>query len=51
MSDIYDVMAEEARQSFFFLKNVTASLDVKAFGFITVDALLFTVFTYINSTL
>lgn len=49
MSDIYDLMAEEARESFFQFENITASLDSKAFGVITADALLFSVFTYIHS--
>ena len=47
MSDIYDVMAEEARQSYFHLENMIMSLDSKAFGVITADALLFSVFTYV----
>jgi hypothetical protein len=49
MSDIYDLMAEEARQSFHQLENVTAALDSKAFGAVTADALLFSVFIYISS--
>jgi len=47
MSDIYDVMAEETRQSYFQLESLTTSLDSKVFGVITADALLFSVFTYI----
>lgn len=49
MSDIYDLMADEARQSFFQLENVTAALDSKAFGAMTADAFLFTIFVYISS--
>jgi len=51
MSDIYDLMAEEARQSYFQLENVTSALDSKAFGVVTADALLFSVFAFINSPL
>ena len=48
MSDIYDLMAEEARQSFFQFENVTFALDSKAFGVVTADALLFSVFSFIS---
>jgi|WetSurMetagenome_2_1015567.scaffolds.fasta_scaffold26923_3 hypothetical protein len=47
MSEIYEVMAEESRQSYFHLENMIMSLDSKAFGVITADALLFSVFTYV----
>ena len=46
MGDIYEAMAEEARQSYFHLENMITSLDSKAFGVITADTLLFSVFTY-----
>ena len=49
MGDIYNLMAEEARQSFFQLENITAALDSKAFGVVTADALLFSVFVYIST--
>lgn len=48
MGDIYDLMAEESRQSFFQLENVTAALDSKAFGVMTADAFLFSVFSFIS---
>jgi hypothetical protein len=44
-------MAEEARQSFFQLKNMTAMLDSKALGVVTADAFVFSVFASISSPL
>jgi hypothetical protein len=51
MSSIDELMVEEARQSFFQVENITAFLDYKAYGIITVDAILFTIFTYFFSPL
>jgi hypothetical protein len=50
-SDIYNLMADQARQSFFQLENITAALDSKVFGMVTADALLFSVFAYISQPL
>ncbi|MGB4680685.1 MAG: hypothetical protein WBI23_10905 [Methanothrix sp.] len=44
-------MADQARQSFFQLENITAALDSKVFGMVTADALLFSVFAYISQPL
>jgi hypothetical protein len=49
MGDIYDLMVNEARQSFYQLENVTAALDSKAFGIVAFDTILLSVFAYIIS--
>jgi hypothetical protein len=49
MSSIHDLMLEEARQSFFQLESTIANLDTKAFGFVAVDGVLFTLIGYILS--
>ena len=51
MSNTDELMAEEARQSFFQVENITAYLDYKAYGIITFDTILFVVFTYFFSPL
>lgn len=51
MSSTNELMAEEARQSFFQLENITAYLDSKANGIIAFDAIFFTIFTYFFSPL
>lgn len=47
MVDIYELMADQSRQSFFQLENTIASLDSKSFGVMTADALLFSAFTFV----
>lgn len=49
MSSTDELMAEEARQSFFQLENITAYLDSKANGIIALNAIFFTIFTYFFS--
>ncbi len=49
MSSTDELMAEEARQSFFQLENITAYLDSKANGIIALNAFFFTIFTYFFS--
>jgi hypothetical protein len=44
-----ELMAEEARQSFFQVENITTYLDYKAFGIIAFDTILFSEFTYFFS--
>jgi hypothetical protein len=49
MSDIYSIMLEESRQSFFQLENLMSYLDMKAFGLCAINALLFSIFAYLLS--
>jgi hypothetical protein len=51
MGDIYDLMVNDARQSFFQLENLMSSLDAKAFGVVAIGAVLFSVYTYILTNL
>ena len=47
MGDIFDLMVNDARQSFFQLENLMSSLDTKAFGVVAIGAVLFSIYTYI----
>lgn len=49
MSDIYSLMVEESRQNFFQVENLFSAIDTKAFGVVTIDAILFPIFAYILS--
>lgn len=48
MDNIYEVMISETRESFHQLENAVVSLNSNAFGMMTADTLLFTVFAYIT---
>lgn len=41
MDDIYNLMLDETRQNFFQLENLMSNLDMKAFGIIAVNAIMF----------
>ena len=47
MSQIFDLMVNDARQSFFQLENLVSCLDSKAFGVVTLDSVLLSIFAYI----
>jgi hypothetical protein len=47
MDNTHSILLEEIRSNFFQLESLSSSLDVKAFGLATIDALLFSMFTYI----
>jgi hypothetical protein len=47
MDNTHSILLEETRSNFFQLESLSSSLDVKAFGLATIDALLFSMFTYI----
>jgi hypothetical protein len=44
MSDIYSIMLEESRQSFFKLENLMSFLDMKAFGIVAINAITLSFF-------
>ena len=48
MVDIYELMIIETRESFLQLENAVASLNSNAFGMMTANSLLFSVFMYIE---
>ena len=49
MNNVHSLLLEEARSNFFQLESLTSNLDMKAFGLIAVDALLFSIFVYLFS--
>lgn len=51
MGNIYDLMVNDARQSFFQLENLMSSLDTKAFGVVAIGAVIFSIYTYIINNL
>jgi len=46
MDDIYNLILDETRQNFFQLENLMSNLDMKAFGIIAVNTILFSFYTY-----
>ena len=47
MVDIFELMVNETRQSFFQRENLLMSVDIKCFGLISINAVLFAIFVYI----
>jgi hypothetical protein len=48
MSNIYELMINESRESLFQLESIATSLDNKAYGLIAFYTLLFSIFAYSN---
>jgi len=47
VSDICRLMVEEARESFYQRENFVRALDTKSFGVVSINAMLFAIFSYI----
>jgi hypothetical protein len=46
MGDIFELMVNEARESYFQLESITTALDNKAYGLIAFNTILLTVFVF-----